>query len=187
MYKNKLSAAKSSFYTDKLNKYGNYSKESFRLAFSLIGKNWNKKLTDGSDDNLCSLFADFFQNKVLKIIEDLPVVDSIYFESTPSFSDTLWSYFNLPTSSVVISLMSCLKSNSPLDPLPRNLLRILSPNLIDIITSIIFVSLSSSIVPQSMKYAYITPILKKHNIDSFILSNNRLFRNYHQFLILWNA
>ena len=65
--KKKLSAAKSSFYTDKLNKYGT----------SLIGKN-------GSDNNLCSLFADFFQNKVLKIIEDLPVVDYIYFETPPS-------------------------------------------------------------------------------------------------------
>ena len=52
------------------------------------------------DDNLCSLFADLFQNKVLKIIEDLPVVDSIYFESSPFFSDTHWSYFNLHTSSI---------------------------------------------------------------------------------------
>ena len=69
--------------------------------------------------------------------------------------------------------MSCLKSNSPLDPLPLNLLRILSPYLIDIITGIIRVSLSSSIVPQSMKYVYITPILKKHNLDSSILSDYR--------------
>ena len=69
--------------------------------------------------------------------------------------------------------MSCLKSNSPLDPVPLNLLRILSPYLIDIITGIIRVSLSSYILPQSMKYAYITPILKKHNLDSSILSNYR--------------
>ena len=68
VYKKKLSAAKSSFYTDKLNKYGTSSKEAFKLAFSLIGKNCNKKLPDVSDDNRCSLFADFFQNKVLKII-----------------------------------------------------------------------------------------------------------------------
>ena len=71
--------------------------------------------------------------------------------------------------------MSCLKSNSPLDPLPLNLLRILSPYLIDIITGIIRLSLSASIIPQSMKYAYITPILKKHNLDSSKLSNYRTF------------
>ena len=70
--------------------------------------------------------------------------------------------------------MSYLKSNSPLDPIPLNLLRILSPYLIDIITVIIRVSLSLSIVPQSMKYAYITSILKKHNLDSSKLSNYRL-------------
>ena len=155
MYKKKVSAEKSSFYIDKLNKYGTSSKEAFKLAFSLIGKHRNKKLSDGSDDNLCYLFADFFQNKVLKIIEDRFVVDSIYFESPPSISDTHWSYFNLPISSVILSLMSCLKSNSPLELLPLNLLRILSPYI------------------KSMKYAYITPILKKHNLDSSILSNYR--------------
>ena len=36
LYKKKLSAAKSSFYTDKLNNYGTSSKEAFKLAFS----NW---------------------------------------------------------------------------------------------------------------------------------------------------
>ena len=69
--------------------------------------------------------------------------------------------------------MSCLKSNSPLDPFPLNLLCILSPHLIDIITGIIRLSLSSSVVPQSMKFAYITPILKKHNLYSSKLSNYR--------------
>ena len=42
LYKKKLSAARSSFYTDKLNKYGTSTKEAFKLAFSLIGKNRNK-------------------------------------------------------------------------------------------------------------------------------------------------
>ena len=88
----------------------------------------------------------------------MSVVDSIYFESPPFFYDTHWSRFNLPTSSVVLSLISCLKSKFPLDPLPLNLLHKLSHYLIDIITCIICLSQSSSIVPQSMKYAYITPI-----------------------------
>ena len=114
MYGKKLSAAKSSFYTDKLNKYHTSSKEAFKLSFYIIGKTRNQKLLDGSDDNLCSLFSDFFQNKVFKKIEDFPVEDSIYFESPLFFSDTHWSCFNLPTSSIVLSLVSCLKSNSPL-------------------------------------------------------------------------
>ena len=62
--------------------------------------------------------------------------------------------------------MSCLTSNFPLDPLPLNLLRILSLYLINIITVIIRISLSLPIVPHSTKYAYITSILKKHNLDS---------------------
>ena len=43
------------------------------------------KLPDSSDDNICSLFVDFFKNNFLKIIVDLPVVDSIYFESPMLF------------------------------------------------------------------------------------------------------
>ena len=50
---------------------------------------------------------------------------------------------------------------------------LLNNYIIDIVTGIIRLSLSPSIVPQSMKYAYITPILKKHNLDSTKLSNLR--------------
>ena len=149
MYRKKLSAAIYSFYTDKLNKYGTSSKEDFKVAFSLIGNNRGKKLPDGFDDNSCPLFADFFQNKVLKIIEDLPIVDSVYFESSLISSDTHWSWFNVPIPCIDLSFMSCLKSNFLRDPLPLNLLRTLSPYLIDIITGIIRLS-SLYIVPQSM-------------------------------------
>ena len=138
-----------------------------------MGKNRNKKPPDGSDINLYYLYSDFFQNEVLNIIEDLPILDSFYFEIPPIYSiyfiDTHWFCFSLLTSSMVLSLMSYLKSISPLDPLPLNLLRILSPYLIDIIR----LSLSSPIVPQSVKYAYITPISKKHNLDFSKPSNYR--------------
>ena len=85
LYRKKLPAAKSSFYTDTLNKYVHSSKDNFKLAFSLIGKTRYTKLPDGSNDNISSLFANFFQNKVLNIIKDLPIVDSIYIEN-PSIS-----------------------------------------------------------------------------------------------------
>ena len=71
------------------------------------------------------------------------------------------------------SLMSCYKFKSKCYYRPLNLLHSLSLYLIDIITGIIRLSLYSSIVPQSMKYAYITPILKKHKLDSSKPSNCR--------------
>ena len=62
---------------------------------------------------------------------------------------------------MIIYIMSCLKSNSSLGHLfPLNVLHSVSPNLINIITGIIRVSLASYIVLQSMKYTYIIPILK---------------------------
>ena len=134
------------------------------------------------NDNLYSLFAEFFQNKVMKIIEYLNVLDSIYFEIPPIFFDTHWSYFNLPTSYMEFSFISCLKSNSPLDPL--NLLLSLSSYLMYVITVIIRLSVSSLIVSQLNNYAYIMMYcdnactnaimhsdFKKHNLVPSKLSN----------------
>ena len=57
--------------------------------------------------------------------------------------------------------MASLKSNSPLDPIPLTLLRILSPSLIAHITMIMHASLITFIVPKSMKHSYITQVIKK--------------------------
>ena len=38
-------------------------------------------------------------------------------------------------------------------------------------TDIINVSLITAVVPQSMKYSYITPLLKKQNLDHSNLAN----------------
>ena len=48
-----------------------------------------------------------------------------------------------------------------------------SPYLISFITDIINLSLITSVVPQSIKYSYITPLLNKSTIDQSNLANYR--------------
>ena len=81
--------------------------------------------------------------------------------------------FSLPNPLEIQTLIMSIKSPSPLDPIPLTLLRSSISYLIIPITNIFRSSLISSVVPPSMKQAYITPIIKKSTLDSSILSNYR--------------
>ena len=71
-----------------------------------------------------------------------------------------WSCFSLPNPLEIQTLIMSIKSPSPLDPIPLTLLRSSISYLIIPITNIFRSSLISSVVPPSMKQAYITPIIK---------------------------
>ena len=132
-------------------------------------------LPDQPDIFLCSSFDNFFQNKVSNIIAALPNVnvDLLTIKSSSLASRNHWSSFTFPTRPYVFSLMSSLKSNSLLDPIPLTLIRTISPSLIEPIIMIIHASLITSIVPKSMKHSYITPIIKKTTLSYSKLSSYR--------------
>ena len=67
--------------------------------------------------------------------------------------------------------------NSALDPLPTWLLKECVEELAPLITLIINKSLEEGTVPVSLKHALVTPILKKDNLDSNVLSNYRPVSN----------
>ena len=171
LYKNKLLSTKSSYFTDMLGNYGISSKQAYKLSFTLVGKTQTKHLPDKPDSVLCSLFANFFQQKMSSIINVLPNINSVRLNPNLTSNMNHRSCFTLPTHDFVLSLMTSLKTNSPLDPISLNLLRSLSPYFIGLITEIIHRSLISSIVPHSMKYSYIIPILKKTTLDQSNLSS----------------
>ena len=107
------------------------------------------------------------------IINVLPNINSARLNLNLTSNLNNWSCFTLPIHDFVLSLMTSLKTNSPLDPIPLNLLRSLSPYFIGLITEIIHRSLILSIVPHSMKYSYIIPILKQTTLDQSNLSSYR--------------
>ena len=142
-----------------LGSYGISSKQAYKLSFTFVGKTQTKNLPDQPDSVICSLFANFFLQKMSSfIINVLPNINSI--RHNPNLTSNLnhWLCFTLTTHDSVLSLMTYLKMNSPLDPIPLNLLRSLLPYFIGLITEIIHRYLISSIVPHSMKYSYIIPI-----------------------------
>ena len=172
-YKNKLLSTKSSYFTDMYGSYGIFSKQAYKLSFTLVGKTQTRHLPDKPGSVLCSLFANFFQQKNASIINVLPNINSVRLNPNLTYNLNYWSCYTLPTYDFVLSLMTSLKTNSPLDPIPLNLRRLLSPYFIGLITEIIYRSLISSIVPHSMKYSYIIPIFKKTTLDQSNLSSYR--------------
>ena len=141
-----------------LGSYGISSKQAYKLSFTLVGKTQTNHLPDKPDSVLGSSFANFFQHKISSIINVLPNINSARLNLNLTSTKNHCSCFSLPTHDFVLSLMTSLKTNSPLDPIPLNLLRSLSPPFIGLITEIIHRSLISSIVPHYMKYSYIIPI-----------------------------
>ena len=75
-----------------------------------------------------------------------------------------------------IILASATKS-CDLDPLPTSLLKQNIKALCLAIARIINAPLSTAIVPQSMKHAIVTPVLKKRDADVNVLSNFRPISN----------
>ena len=75
IYKNKLIINKSSYFIDMLGSYGISSKQAYKLSFTLVGKIQTKHLPDQPGSVLCSLFVNFFQQKMSSIINVLPNIN----------------------------------------------------------------------------------------------------------------
>ena len=81
-----------------------------------------------------------------------------------------------PTTSVSVTCQLIIKSPSTtcaLDPVPTWLLKHIAEDLIPFLTHLINSSITSGVVPRSMKHAFVTPHLKKANLDPDNMTNYR--------------
>jgi len=89
-----------------------------------------------------------------------------------------FSNFELPSVDLITKLIIKSKSSTcSLDPLPTVLVKSCIHSISHIITAIVCSSLSTASVPQPLKMASITPILKKPGADPTDLNNYRPISN----------
>ncbi len=172
-YKDTLNTARSTYLSTVINK----AKCKPKALFSEINKlvKPSSAAINGSVA-LCESFQSFFLSKI----------DNIYQDFSPSVSPHLSPCLIghplntfLPTNISAVEQL-VIKSNSAsctLDPIPTYLLKTLLPSLIQPITHIINRSLATGYVPQDLKVAAITPILKKPGLDNTDLNNFRPISN----------
>ena len=91
--------------------YGIYSKLAYKLSLTLVGKTQTKHLPDQPDLVICSLFANFFQQKMSSIINILPKINSARLNLKLTSTQNHYSYFSLHAHDIVLSLMISLNTS----------------------------------------------------------------------------
>ena len=105
---------KSSYFTDMIGSYAISSKQAYKLSFTFVGKTQTNHLPYQPDLVMCSLFANFFKQKVSSIINVLPNINSAQLNLNLISTHNHCSCVSLPTPDIALSLMTSLKTNSPL-------------------------------------------------------------------------
>jgi exonuclease III len=176
-----IQKTRTSYYNEKLLDCGRDQKEIFKLANHLLGRNKSSPLPSSeSDSDLAERFSTFFSDKVATIITKL-------MDITPSVGinfnlqvkcGNLFDTFKQTDNKDIINLIQKASSKScPLDPLPTHMVKKCSVELAPIICKIINSSLTEGHVPEVLKVANITPLLKKPGFNTEVLKNFRPVSN----------
>jgi hypothetical protein len=120
-------------------------------------------------------FAQFFDDKVISIRQLTQNAAPPTFCASPPA--VLSSFDLVSVDDVTKLILVSPNKQSQLDPLPTWLLKKCVSVLAPFITALLNASISSGVVPLSMKTAIVTPILKKPTLDSLDLKNFRPVSN----------
>lgn len=179
---NLIRKEKSSYYSEELS--GADVKKVFHVLNSLLNRSPTVLPSDVSSSALPERFANFFEEKVIKIRSSLSSGNSATTnESTEGTVDTLMSSSSLSVFDTVDTervnkiIRSSPNKSCLLDPLPTWLLKASINTLLPFITSIVQTSLSSGVFPAALKEAVVTPLIKKLNLDRDSLKNYRPVSN----------
>ena len=178
--KNLISKAKNEFYSNVISE----NKSNQRVLFSTFQKwtnmNYDQNFpSSSSPDNLANLFADFFEDKILKIQATFgnTVESTTMVLNTVSIKNRL-STFREVSCSDLSKLISPLASKScDLDPVPGRILKSCFDILLPTINKIVNFSLSSGKFPTNLKKAIIKPVLKKQGMSTEEFSSFRPISN----------
>ena len=117
-------------------------------------------------------FAKFFIEKIDKIRNNItPANCPIILPDSPP--DKFTSFALVTEEEVRTIVSSSNKSYSPADSFPSKLILKILPTILPHLTSLINLSLRYGVFPQSLKHAFVKPLLKKPDLDPSSLQNYR--------------
>lgn len=133
--------------------------------------------TCSDDKTLAEVFINFFTSKINGILSDLQrsgTSDTL--EVSPQCKSTFLN-FDIVTSDEICKLIKSSVKSCSLDPVPSFLFKKCSDILVPFLTSMVNHCLTNGIMPDALKIARITPILKKSGADCEQLKNFRPVSN----------
>ena len=189
-YRNKLTSvirlARKTYYSNELNKNKNNTNSVWKLINTLIGKNSKTDNTDTFCHNdiqftnpteVCNTFNDYFTNIGPNLAEQINTNNGHFTQylSTPSEKSL---FFNPTNVHEILDIVKSLNSSrsSGFDGISVCLLKKIIHNIVDPLSHIFNLSLSTGICLNSLKIAKIIPIFKKD--DPSQISNYRPYISF---------
>ena len=121
------------------------------------------------------VISDYFVGKISDLRSGFP--DS-FSADYPSRTCSNLNSFELVTSDHISNLIgACPNKSCSLDPIPTWVIKKLIPYFTPILTAICNASITSGVVPSSLKSAIVVPVLKKKNLDINDCKNYRPISN----------
>jgi exonuclease III len=178
--KNLCIQAKSEYYCNKIEEAGEDQKKLYQIANTLMHKKQVKLLpTHASDKDLADKFADFFSEKIDKIRREFPATTC----STMDQANVVASPAKLldlsPVTENEVEKLICSGNSKScqLDPIPTTLLKQILPSILPVICNTVNLSFQNRAMPESLKTAVVTPLLKKSTLDQENMKNFRPVSN----------
>ena len=174
-----IEKAKTDYYTGLVQEHATDQKALFKLVNSLMYKNESTPLPPHQTlDELTTEFGDFFLEKINKIQEDLKKMQvTMPCEHIVDTCESSLATFEPATEGEIKKLIRGSPCKSCcLDPLPTFLLKESLDVLTPTITRLVNLSIKTGIVPEKMKEAVVTPLLKKSTLPP-IMKNYRPVSN----------
>ena len=127
----------------------------------------------GSDMAVAEKFKSFFIDKIRRIRDSLPLhstgfLNDLYLDNsgTQSLPCEFATFQHVSTDLIANFIKSSRVKTCALDPLPTSVLTKCLPRLLPVITDIVSCSLDEAFIPNLLKTALITPLLKKTNLNT---------------------
>lgn len=178
-----ISSAKTVYYTKMINDSGSDQRALFKSVNKLFHGNRDYLYPScDSVELLANQFADYFENKISVIRNDLSLKYASLVNPLPDLPfpqcDTKLCCFVSITDDQLSALIgktyfkSCI-----IDPIPAQILRECWSDLLPVITRMVNTSLTDAVLPMSLKIASLHPRLKKSHMDSEEFSSFRPISN----------
>ena len=170
-----MNGTKALYFKSKIAEMGNDRLGLFQQLDRCLSRNRVSKLPVQADPaTLADRFGRYFDEKIVNIRVNLDAMYASSVNLSSSVPNSLLSVFE-PVSPAEICEMvdKCPAKSSFADPIPTNILKKIIHVLAKPFASLINLSVSSGVFPDSMKLASITPLLKKASLNPKELSNFR--------------
>ena len=178
---NLIDSLKSTYYNDIINDHSSDQKILFKTVSKILQKTPDKRYPPSPDSTaLANSFADFFTSKIDKIHHGLVERKACVGSSLPDMTVCgveLCNFAEVTQEELKMFSKKPLSKSCELDPLPATVLKGCFTVLLPTITKIVNLSLSTGTMPDTLKVAILSPILKKSDADFELFQNFRPISN----------